>query len=190
MRISRRAAITAVVSSAMLSAGLFIFTPGPLAAETPAASNGAAQTVPDSGRPVPVCSPSSLDSPYIPGGQLDLSRDHAALRAWLRRFNLPGHASPGHGPLSITCSKRPAHELKMRRTTLTPRRMRRNRSTGHSITSCVRTPKDPAVDSEGSRDSSPSTPLRPSSVALQLNDSFSSGPDRDQQLRPSRRKRI
>ncbi len=50
----------------MLSAGLFIFTPGPLAAETPAASNGAAQTVPDSGRPVPVCSPSSLDSPYIP----------------------------------------------------------------------------------------------------------------------------
>src|SRR5215831_9237489 len=66
MSIRRRAAIAAVVSSAML-AGLSIFNQGTLAAETSAASNGAAQTVPDSsGRPSPVCEPSKLDSPYIP----------------------------------------------------------------------------------------------------------------------------
>ncbi len=62
-----RAAIAAVVSSAMLSAGFFIINSDRLAAETPAANNGAAQTVPDSsGRPSPVCEPSKLDSPYIP----------------------------------------------------------------------------------------------------------------------------
>ena len=47
-------------------AGLFAFSPAPLAAETPEAGGGAAQAVPDSGRPMPVCEPSTLDSPYIP----------------------------------------------------------------------------------------------------------------------------
>lgn len=66
MSVSYRAAITSIVSSSILSAGLFLFNPCQIAAETPAASEGAAQTVPDAGRPSPVCEPASLDSPYIP----------------------------------------------------------------------------------------------------------------------------
>jgi hypothetical protein len=67
MGIRTRAAVSAVVSSAMLSAGLFFLNPVPLAAETSEANNCAAQAAPDnSGRPVPVCEPSKLDSPYIP----------------------------------------------------------------------------------------------------------------------------
>jgi len=43
-----------------------ISNPRPIAAEMPIASEGAAQTVPDSGRPSPVCEPAKLDSPYVP----------------------------------------------------------------------------------------------------------------------------
>jgi hypothetical protein len=66
MSVSSRAAITAVVAGAVISAGVFFFNPAPLRAETPASSDGAAQTMPDAGRPSPVCEPSKLDSPYIP----------------------------------------------------------------------------------------------------------------------------
>jgi hypothetical protein len=66
MTVSHRAAIASVFSSAILLAGLVIFAPGQLAAETRGSGDGAAQTVPDAGRPVPVCEPASLDSPYIP----------------------------------------------------------------------------------------------------------------------------
>ena len=45
--------------------GLFALSPAPLAGET-SGGGAAAQAVPDSGRPVPVCEPSTLDSPYIP----------------------------------------------------------------------------------------------------------------------------
>ncbi len=66
MSVSKRASIPSVLSSAIVLAGLFALSPAPLAAESSAADGGAAQAVPDSGRPVPVCEPSTLDSPYIP----------------------------------------------------------------------------------------------------------------------------
>jgi capsule assembly protein Wzi len=66
MSVSKRAGIVSVLSSAIVVAGLFAFSPVPLAAETPEAGGGAAQASPDSGRPIPVCEPSTLDSPYIP----------------------------------------------------------------------------------------------------------------------------
>jgi hypothetical protein len=65
MSVSKRAAIASVISSAIVLAGFLSFSPASLAAETPAAVDGAAQTT-DSGRPTPVCEPASLDSPYIP----------------------------------------------------------------------------------------------------------------------------
>ncbi len=55
-----------MISSAIMLAGFLSFNPPSIAAETPAAAEGAAQTAPDSGRPAPVCEPSALDSPYIP----------------------------------------------------------------------------------------------------------------------------
>jgi hypothetical protein len=66
MVLCSRAAITAIVSGAIFSAGVLVFNAQPIAAETPAASGGGAQTAPDSGRPAPVCEPAKLDSPYIP----------------------------------------------------------------------------------------------------------------------------
>jgi hypothetical protein len=66
MIVSKRATTASVLSSAIALAGLFALNPASLAAETPGADGGAAQTVPDSGRPAPVCEPSTLDSPYIP----------------------------------------------------------------------------------------------------------------------------
>lgn len=66
MVVSSRGSITAVVSSAIVSAGLFLFQPAAMAAEKPASTDPAAQTAPDAGRPSPVCEPRSLDSPYIP----------------------------------------------------------------------------------------------------------------------------
>jgi Capsule assembly protein Wzi len=49
-----------------LLAGISILSAGQLAAETPGTGDGAAQATPDTGRPTPICEPSSLDSPYIP----------------------------------------------------------------------------------------------------------------------------
>jgi hypothetical protein len=66
MSVSKREGIASVLSSAILLAGLFVFSPAPLAAETPGASEGSAQTPADTSRPVPICEPSTLDSPYIP----------------------------------------------------------------------------------------------------------------------------
>ncbi len=66
MSVCKRAATASVLSSAIALAGLFALNPTSLAAETPGADGGAAQAAPDSGRPVPVCEPSTLDSPYIP----------------------------------------------------------------------------------------------------------------------------
>jgi len=65
MSVSKRAAIASFCSSAILLGGLSLFS-SPLAAESPAPGKGSAQTTPASGRPEPVCEPSSLDSPYIP----------------------------------------------------------------------------------------------------------------------------
>lgn len=66
MSVSSRLAVAPVVSVMILLAGLSISSPRQLAAETPGAAEGAAQTAPDSGRPTAVCEPESLDSPYIP----------------------------------------------------------------------------------------------------------------------------
>ncbi len=66
MIVSKRAGIACVISSVIFLAGFFSFNPAPLAAETPGAGEGVAQTAPDSGRPVPVCEPATLGSPYIP----------------------------------------------------------------------------------------------------------------------------
>jgi hypothetical protein len=66
MSVSKRAATVSILSSAIALAGLFALNTAPLAAETPGAVGGAAQAAPDSGRPAPVCEPSTLDSPYIP----------------------------------------------------------------------------------------------------------------------------
>ncbi len=65
MIVSKRAGIACVITSAIFLAGFFSFYPAPLAAETPGAGESSAQ-IPDSGRPVPVCEPSTLGSPYIP----------------------------------------------------------------------------------------------------------------------------
>lgn len=66
MSVSTRGGIASVISSAILLAVFSSFNPAPLAAETPGAGESAAQTAPDPSRPVPICEPSALDSPYIP----------------------------------------------------------------------------------------------------------------------------
>ena len=63
---TRRVAITSVIQCGTLLAGLLFLTASPLTAEMPGSPEGAAQTGHDSSRPVPVCEPSLLDSPYIP----------------------------------------------------------------------------------------------------------------------------
>src|SRR6201998_3554033 len=66
MSVCKRAVSASVISSAIVLAGFLSLSPAPLAAETSAAAEAGAQTVPDSGRPSPVCEPATLDSPYIP----------------------------------------------------------------------------------------------------------------------------
>ena len=66
MSLSGRVAIASVAKSALFFAGVLIFAAGPLPAETPATGDGSGQTASDPSRPVPVCEPSKLDSPYIP----------------------------------------------------------------------------------------------------------------------------
>jgi hypothetical protein len=63
MSVSSRAAIAAI--SAVFSAGMLFSNPPRLEAEA-RPIEAAGQTVPDAGRPSPVCEPASLDSPYIP----------------------------------------------------------------------------------------------------------------------------
>ncbi|HEY1577778.1 MAG TPA: capsule assembly Wzi family protein [Terracidiphilus sp.] len=65
MIVSSRGSITALFSSAIVASALFSYSAS-VAAETPAVTEPAGQTVPDAGRPSPVCEPHSLDSPYIP----------------------------------------------------------------------------------------------------------------------------
>ncbi len=64
MSVCKRPGIAFAISSAILLAGFSSFNPAPLVAETPGAGESAAQA--DASRPVPVCEPSVLDSPYIP----------------------------------------------------------------------------------------------------------------------------
>ena len=59
----RHAVVVSVVSSAILSIGFFSFNPCGVKAETPV---GGAQAGPDTGRPVSVCEPAALGSPFIP----------------------------------------------------------------------------------------------------------------------------
>ncbi len=66
MVVNRHAVFASVVSSAILLIGLFNFNPCRVKAETPEDEIGASQAVPDNGRPVPVCEPAALGSPYIP----------------------------------------------------------------------------------------------------------------------------
>jgi hypothetical protein len=55
-----------VTRRAILMTGSLILAAGILAAETPAPEDGAAQTPHDPSRPVPICEPATLGSPYIP----------------------------------------------------------------------------------------------------------------------------
>src|SRR6476659_3728296 len=66
MSLSGRVAIASVAKTALFFAGILIFVSGRLVAETPATGYGSGQTASDPSRPVPVCEPSKLDSPYIP----------------------------------------------------------------------------------------------------------------------------
>ncbi len=66
MSVSKRPGIAFLTSSAILLAAFSSIDPASLAAETSEADGSAAQTLPDPSRPVSVCEPSSLDSPYIP----------------------------------------------------------------------------------------------------------------------------
>jgi hypothetical protein len=66
MSVSKRRATASVISSAIVLAGFLSFNPSPIAAETSAAAEGAAQSVADPNRPAPECEPASLGSPYIP----------------------------------------------------------------------------------------------------------------------------
>jgi hypothetical protein len=54
------------IPSALLLTGFLTFNSGQLRAETPGADNSASQSLPDTGRPAPVCEPSTLGSPFIP----------------------------------------------------------------------------------------------------------------------------
>jgi hypothetical protein len=65
MKVSRRVALATGMHCAML-AGCLLFATSPLTAETPGAAEGSGQVGRDPSRPVPVCEPSALDSPYIP----------------------------------------------------------------------------------------------------------------------------
>lgn len=62
---SRRVALATVLHCVML-AGCLLFATSPLTAEMPGAAEGSGQAGRDPSRPVPVCAPSALDSPYIP----------------------------------------------------------------------------------------------------------------------------
>ena len=62
---SRRVALATVMQGAML-AGYLLFATSPLRAEMPGSAEGSGQVGRDPSRPVPVCEPSALDSPYIP----------------------------------------------------------------------------------------------------------------------------
>lgn len=64
MSVCKRPGIAFAISSAILLAGFSSFNPAPLVAETPESGESASQA--DASRPVPVCEPSVLDSPYIP----------------------------------------------------------------------------------------------------------------------------
>jgi len=66
MSLGKYPSIACVISNAILLAGFSSFNPAPLAAETPGGGESAAQSAPDPSRPVAVCEPSALDSPYIP----------------------------------------------------------------------------------------------------------------------------
>jgi len=64
--VSRRAVMVSVMAWTAVTAGILLLTTSPLGAELPGAPEGGGQWKHDSGRPVPVCEPSILDSPYIP----------------------------------------------------------------------------------------------------------------------------
>ena len=61
-----RVSTASVVERAILMMGLLILTANVLAAETPGPEGSAAQTPHDPSRPMPICEPATLGSPYIP----------------------------------------------------------------------------------------------------------------------------
>ncbi len=63
---NRRVVVASVRQAAILLSGLLILAGSQLAVAMPESGDGAGQTPRDPSRPVPVCEPSSLDSPYIP----------------------------------------------------------------------------------------------------------------------------
>jgi len=66
MNVTRRAVLVSVMPWTTVMAGILLLTTSPLGAESPGAPEGGGQRGHDPSRPVPVCEPSILDSPYIP----------------------------------------------------------------------------------------------------------------------------
>jgi hypothetical protein len=66
MNMNRYMAIAPVIQCATLLAGLLLMTASPIAAQQPAAPEGAGQSERDSSRSATVCEPSTQGSPYIP----------------------------------------------------------------------------------------------------------------------------
>lgn len=66
MSVSKRWSPAPGIHRASLLAGLFLIWATLVAAEQPGAPIGASQVTADSGRPAPICEPSTLDSPFIP----------------------------------------------------------------------------------------------------------------------------
>jgi hypothetical protein len=66
MNMNRYVAIAPVIQCATLLAGLLLMTATPIAAQQPAAPEGAGQSERDSSRSATVCEPSTQGSPYIP----------------------------------------------------------------------------------------------------------------------------
>jgi hypothetical protein len=64
--LSRRVAFACVAKSAIVLAGILILTASRLTAEMPEAGEGSGQKAPDASRPMPICEPSAMDSPFIP----------------------------------------------------------------------------------------------------------------------------
>jgi hypothetical protein len=71
MSVSRRSALSSVLKTVALAAGLLLFAAALLTAEQPSepggtGQQGSGQAAKDAGQPASVCEPSTLDSPYIP----------------------------------------------------------------------------------------------------------------------------
>ena len=66
MSVSRRVALASVVSTVVVAAGILLVSARPLKSEMPGPPEGSRQSTHDPSRPQPLCTPSTMGSPYIP----------------------------------------------------------------------------------------------------------------------------